>query len=830
MRDPTIRSGERERKPTLLFVDYQVPQYDLYAGSRTNFLYLKLLVESGLKVLFLPADFQRLEPYSSELNRLGIETLDGDWYRDHWDDWLRDNGVGIDFVFFNKPEPTARFLPGIRQYTPAAIIYQCHDLHYLRLRRRAELEGDETLYDEAKRSESSEDAIFAASDAILTFSSVEEEILRGKFPLKKIFTVPLFFFDPESMDPGGSPGFENRRDLLFVGACSHAPNRDAIEWCANEVLPAVQARIPDIVFHVVSAHAPPEITRLESKNVRIHGRVSDEELEDLYRSSRIAVIPLRFGAGVKGKLVEALHHGVPVVSTSVGLEGIADIDQLIPARDSAGAFADEIVSLYRDEPRLEASARQSIDFIRSRFTTTAAAARMNEILDAALKEASSRGAAPGPDTRPGYRPPRVLAFYLPQYHPIPENDEWWGEGFTDWRNVKKAEPLFDGHYQPHEPSDLGYYDLREHDARLAQAALAKRFGIDGFCYYHYWFNGKRLLEEPLQAVLDSGEPALPFCLCWANENWTRRWDGFDKEILIHQDYTETDDREHIRSLVPVLRDKRYIRVNGKPLLLVYRTELMPDPARTAEVWREEARAAGLGELFLGRVESFSKCDPAQIGFDAAIEFAPDWANLGPRLRGGEEALENAGENIERICEEHMLFDYGTLSDTMMAKDTPPWKWMRCVTPSWDNRARRQKDACVFIDSDPDTYRDWLERAIEHTDRRLLGEERIVFVNAWNEWAEGNHLEPDKRFGTAYLEATQKALQNTRRAAAARREGAQGFTSLGGLARELADTRMRLDELQARIDQKERQIEDLLSSTSWRLTAPVRWIKERFFKR
>ncbi|MGD8346900.1 MAG: hypothetical protein PVI83_06615, partial [Lysobacterales bacterium] len=138
MRDQTIRSGERERKPTLLFVDYQVPQYDLYAGSRTNFLYLKLLVESGLNVLFLAADFTRLEPYSSELNRLGIETLDGDWYRDHWDEWLRDNGAGIDFVFFNKPEPTARFLPGVRQYTPAAIIYQCHDLHYLRLRRRAE--------------------------------------------------------------------------------------------------------------------------------------------------------------------------------------------------------------------------------------------------------------------------------------------------------------------------------------------------------------------------------------------------------------------------------------------------------------------------------------------------------------------------------------------------------------------------------------------------------------------------------------------------------------------------------------------------------------------
>jgi len=830
MRDQTIRSGERERKPTLLFVDYQVPQYDLYAGSRTNFLYLKLLVESGLNVLFLPADFVRLEPYSTELNRLGIETLDGEWFRENWEAWLRDNGVGIDFVFFNKPEPTSRFLPGIRQFTSAAVIYQCHDLHYLRLRRRAELENDEALQEEAKRSESTEDAIFAASDAILTFSSIEEEILRKKFPLKKVFTVPLFFFDPDSVAKDKATGFGSRRDLLFVGACSHAPNRDAIEWFANAIFPAVQARIPDIVFHVVGAHAPPEITRLDSKNVRIHGRVSDEELERLYRNSKIALLPLRFGAGVKGKLVEALHHGLPVVSTSVGLEGIPDIEQLIPARDSEEAFADEVVSLYQDEPRLETTAKRSVDFIRSRFTTAAAAARMNEILEAALQEASSRGAAPDPANLPEYRPPRVLAFYLPQYHPIPENDEWWGEGFTDWRNVAKAKPLFDGHYQPHEPSDLGYYDLREHDARMAQAELAERFGIDGFCYYHYWFNGKRLLEEPLQAVLESGEPALPFCLCWANENWTRRWDGFDKEVLIHQDYTEADDREHIRSLVPVLRDERYIRVNGKPLLLVYRTELMPDPARTARVWREEARAAGLGELFLGRVESFSKCDPAAIGFDAAIEFAPDWGNLGPRLKGGEKALEDAGKDIEKVCEEHMLFDYGKLFETMMGKVTPSWKWMRCVTPCWDNRARRQKNACVFIDSDPETYRDWLERAIEHTDQRLLGEERIVFVNAWNEWAEGNHLEPDKRFGTAYLEATAKALDNACRAAEARREGIHGFVSLGGLARELADTRMRLDELQTRVARKDQQIDELLNSTSWRLTAPVRWIKERFFKR
>lgn len=224
---------------------------------------------------------------------------------------------------------------------------------------------------------------------------------------------------------------------------------------------------------------------------------------------------------------------------------------------------------------------------------------------------------------------KLIAFYLPQYHPIPENSAWWGTGFTEWKNVSKALPLFKGHYQPHLPADLGFYDLRLPEARIAQADLAREYGIHGFCYYHYWFNGRRILERPFNEVLASGSPDFPFCLCWANENWTRTWDGGSADILLQQDYSDEDDRNHIRSLLPALADSRYIRVDGKPLILIYRTELLPNPERTSDIWRSESYTAGIGELYLARVESFtSGIEPASIGFDAAVEFAPDWRNKG----------------------------------------------------------------------------------------------------------------------------------------------------------------------------------------------------------
>ena len=341
---------------------------------------------------------------------------------------------------------------------------------------------------------------------------------------------------------------------------------------------------------------------------------------------------------------------------------------------------------------------------------------------------------------------QAIAFYLPQYHPIPENDEWWGKGFTEWTNVAKARPLFPGHYQPHIPADLGFYDLRLPATREAQAELAKQYGISGFCYYHYWFNGKRLLHQIFDEVIATGKPDFPFCLCWANENWTRAWDGRHGDILIEQNYCEEDDRNHIRWLLRVFKDKRYIRIDNKPLMLIYLSKSLPNAGRTVDIWREEAKKNGEG-LYLCKVESapWEYGDPRLNGFDACVEFQPDWGNLGPVKR--------------QLPNGHVLYDYPTIVERMLNKPIPPYKRFPCVTPMWDNSPRKKQAALVINNSTPDQYERWLRSVIGKLEALNL-DDNIVFINAWNEWGEGNHLEPDAKNGKAYLEATKKALSIT----------------------------------------------------------------------
>jgi lipopolysaccharide biosynthesis protein len=307
------------------------------------------------------------------------------------------------------------------------------------------------------------------------------------------------------------------------------------------------------------------------------------------------------------------------------------------------------------------------------------------------------------------------------------------------------------------------------EVREAQAALAQEYGISGFCYYHYWFNGRRLLNRPFDEVLRSGKPDFPFCLCWANENWTRRWDGHDQEILIGQNHSLEDDREQIHHLFNAFEDKRYIRVHGKPLFLVYRTELLPDPERTADVWRKAARAAGLGDLYLVRVESHKDGpDPRTIGFDAGVEFAPNFRVMPlPKLHHARWGLQARVENqlrkvgvLPQAYFDHNVFSYDDLVAHMMAKPPQPYTWFRCVTPSWDNSARRTFEAMILHKSTPEAYERWLRAMIQTTITTFQGDEQLLFVNAWNEWAEGNHLEPDQRWGRAYLEATRRALMGS----------------------------------------------------------------------
>ena len=352
---------------------------------------------------------------------------------------------------------------------------------------------------------------------------------------------------------------------------------------------------------------------------------------------------------------------------------------------------------------------------------------------------------------------RLIAFYLPQYHPIPENDAWWGKGFTEWTNVPKALPRFPRALPAPRAGTLGYYDLRVPEARAAQAELAREYGIHGFCYYHYWFNGKRLLERPFNEVLTSGAPDFPFCLCWANENWTRRWDGAERQILMAQHYSDADSLAFIQSLVPAFRDERYIRVNGRPLLLVYRTGLLPDPARTAAIWREAMHQAGIGEIYLARVENDwgqAEPAPAAVGFDAAVEFAPNWGLMGRRVRN----LAEVGLPPHLLDRDILAQDYDLCLAQMLHRPAPPYKRFRGLFPGWDNSARRQKGPRTFLNTAPEKYAFWLSRLIRQTLQDFQGDERLVFVNAWNEWGEGCHLEPDARHGLAYLEATRDTLR------------------------------------------------------------------------
>ncbi|MDT3734806.1 MAG: glycoside hydrolase family 99-like domain-containing protein [Denitratisoma sp.] len=339
--------------------------------------------------------------------------------------------------------------------------------------------------------------------------------------------------------------------------------------------------------------------------------------------------------------------------------------------------------------------------------------------------------------------PRIIAFYLTQFHPIPENDKWWGKGFTEWTNVTKAQPLFDGHYQPHLPADLGFYDLRVRETRHEQIRLAKEYGIDGFCYHYYWFSGTRLLNQPLDDMLADPESDMPFCLCWANENWTRRWDAAEHEILIAQRYLPDDDLNFIRSLAPFLTDPRYIRVGGAPFLIVYRPQHLPDARKTVAVWRDFCRTAGIGEIHVCAALTHGNQDYAQFGFDSGVEFPPH--NLQSR---------NLAKNIAfRDPFAGYVVDYREIATTYLERRYQHSNVFRGVFPAWDNTPRTGSRGVIVMGTSPENYECWLAQAIERSARDFPEQERLVFINAWNEWAEGCHLEPDRRYQRRYLEAT-----------------------------------------------------------------------------
>lgn len=346
---------------------------------------------------------------------------------------------------------------------------------------------------------------------------------------------------------------------------------------------------------------------------------------------------------------------------------------------------------------------------------------------------------------------RTIAFYLPQYHPIPENDLWWGKGFTEWTNVARAQPNYVGHNQPRFPSDLGYYDLRVPEVMEEQADLARRYGVTGFCYYYYWFDGKRLLDHPLERMLATGKPDLPFCLCWANENWTRRWDGREDDVLLGQSYSDERALEIAKDFVRYFRTDAYVRINGKPLILIYRIKDLPNPRRATTVWRNYCRQSGIGEICIAMVESFDLSarpeDPSQYGCDITVEF-PAHGMV------HDEKMEVEKLNFDWTGAVH---DYRELAAAFMRRVEGGFTRLRSVLVGWDNTPRRPDRGLILEHATPGAFQAWLEWTYRRTMEQNFGQERIVFINAWNEWCEGSYLEPDRRFGHGYLQAVRNAL-------------------------------------------------------------------------
>lgn len=354
---------------------------------------------------------------------------------------------------------------------------------------------------------------------------------------------------------------------------------------------------------------------------------------------------------------------------------------------------------------------------------------------------------------------RTIAFYLPQYHPLPLNDEAWGKGYTEWTNVTTSKPRFPGHYQPQLPGDLGFVDLRLEESRISQAEMAKSFGVYGFCYYHYWFSGKRLMERPFEEVLASGKPDFPFMLCWANESWTRAWNDRADNILIKQTYSEEDDRNHIRYLLTAFKDPRYIRINGKCVFAIWRPLALPNPDQTLRIFREEAAKEGLELYFIAVEHNDNSPEYLKYGYDAGTEFQPHctcgYSKYKDFIVGRLNTLTKPIFGKTKIPSIHSYKNY---SRYIASLPMPSYKRYPCVMPGWDNASRKKnRSFACWIGSTPALYKEWLEKTLDKFNP-FSEEENLVFINAWNEWGEGCHLEPDLKWRTSFLQAHKDVME------------------------------------------------------------------------
>jgi len=351
---------------------------------------------------------------------------------------------------------------------------------------------------------------------------------------------------------------------------------------------------------------------------------------------------------------------------------------------------------------------------------------------------------------------KLIAFYLPQFHTIKENDEWWGKGFTEWTNVTKAQPTFLGHYQPHLPDELGFYDLSDDEVMHKQIVMAKKYGLYGFCFHYYWFSGKRLLEKPIFNFLNNKELDFPFMLCWANESWRNTWTCTEGEVLMPQNFEADDYLKFIQDIMPFFKDERYIKIDNKPVLIVYRPHFFSKEQFTAaiKIWRDYVKKEGFDDLYVMNTRTSGGLDlkPVEWSIDATVEFPPNDMVQVPN---------NDEIHILNPDFKGRIFNLPKSIDKTINSPPVDYTIYKTVFPSWDNTARRDDLAQIFIGSSPEVYKKWLLHCIKYAQKNFKEENRFVFINAWNEWAEADYLEPDRKYGFAYLEATLDALKESR---------------------------------------------------------------------
>lgn len=353
---------------------------------------------------------------------------------------------------------------------------------------------------------------------------------------------------------------------------------------------------------------------------------------------------------------------------------------------------------------------------------------------------------------------RVIAFYLPQFHPIPENNKWWGKGFTEWTNVGKAKPLFRGHYQPRVPADLGYYDLRVPETRQAQADLAKEYGIEGFLYWHYWFgNGKRLLERPFDEVLKSGEPDFPFCLGWANHSWQGISCGVKtKEPLIEQSYGgEEDYKRHFYDVLPAFKDKRYIQVDEKPLFYIHSPLSSPEVKFFVKLWHKLALMNGLkGITFVGNTANDEESIKEVLSFcsfvnvDTLFDFKKYAFSFGDKVKN---------KILREIFKVGNVHEYKSAMKYFYSKKVNKEHYFPTIIPGWDHTPRTGSVGNVLNNSTPEYFQEHVRTVLKEVENKEF-DKRVVFLKSWNEWAEGNYIEPDIRFGHQFLKALKNAIK------------------------------------------------------------------------